>query len=241
MVARHRRQLTEMQEKAFMYLRLHRYQAAEELLKDALEEHGPLANLLNLLGLVYHKQSLFPQALEYFDKAREANPLFLEASLNLSVTLSDLGFYEQAEKVFNEMGAALEQRTNLPDVVLGRLANLHNRTALGYEQAGLWQEAIYEYQKALQIFERMPDVRLRLAKLCIKLEAFIPAKEQLSKILEDNPQNFECLNLLGAVAYKMGDQEEASRFWQTSQSLSPTDKTSRTYLRTLMHLPDRAS
>lgn len=233
MLSRKRRHLIEVQEKVVMYLRLQRFQNAEELVRTALGEMGPLPNLLNLMGVVYHRQSLFTQAIEYFEQARAANPSFVEASLNLAVTLSDLGFYEQSERIYNETMKGIQERERVPDLILGRLANLHNATAVGYEEAGLLDLATQEFSKALSIFPRMPDVRLRLAKLYLRMGHYQRSKEQLLILTEENPSHTESLNLLGAVCYRMGDLMEARRCWTKSQNINPHDKTSRTYIRSL--------
>ncbi len=235
MSSKDRRLFSELQDKILIYLRLQRFQAAEELLKSALEEHGQLANLLNLLGLVYHRQSQFSQALDFFEKARASNPSYIEAYLNMAVTLSDLGFYDQAEKIYNEAHTLLTERQSLPDLILGRVANLHTSTAKGYEQAGLSQEAALEYLKALQVFPRMPDIRLRLAKLYLRLGSFHQSQEQLSLILEESPAHIESLNLMGTLSFRLGDQDGAVHFWQQAQLSNPNDKTSRTYLMALQH------
>lgn len=235
MPSRNRRLLAELQEKVLIYLRLQRFQAAEELLKTALGEHGHLANLLNLLGLIYHRQSQFAQAIEYFEKARLANPSFVEASLNLAVTYADLGFYDQAEKIYSEAHDLLSERQSLPDLVMGRVANLHSRTAQGYEQAGLWQEAASEYSKALQVFPRMPDIRLRLAKLYLRMGAFHQSQEQLGLLIEEGHGSThpECLNLMGSISFRLGDPDSALAYWEKAQLEHPNDRTSRTYIKTL--------
>ncbi len=231
MTLKNRRQINDIHDKVMMYLKLQRFQPAEELLRSAMDEHGPLANLLNLMGLCCHRQSKFPEAIEYFEKAKAANPSFIEAALNLAVTLSDLGFYDSSQKVYGELQGHLGDGQTLPDLVLGRLANLHNRTAQGYEQAGLLDQASQEYVKALQIYPRMPDIRLRLAKLYLRMNSYHQSREQLMNLLEDNPNHPECLNLLGTVAFRMGDWDEAQHFWQKTQNINPNDRTSRTYLR----------
>lgn len=233
MLLPHKRPLKEVQEKVFIYLRLQRFQAAEELLKVSMEEHGHLANLLNMMGLLYHRQSQFANAIEYFEKAKAANPSFIEASLNLAVTLSDLGFYDQAEKIYHEANLLLYQGNRLPDLVIGRLANFHNQTAEGYLQAGLLQEAASEFLKALSLYPRMPDIRLRLAKLYLKMGLYHQAQEQLNQLLQDDQYLSECINLLGLIAFKQGDIEEAKKHWQNSQNHSPNDRISRHYLKTL--------
>ncbi len=233
MLSPKRRHLAEIHDKVTMYLRLQRFQAAEELVRSALNEMGPYPNLLNLMGLVFHRQSLFSQAIEYFEQSIASNPRFLEAALNLSATYADLGFYEQAEKVYDAAVMLFQDKDVLPDLILGRIANLHNATALGYEQAGLLEDATLEFQKALTIYPKMPDVRLKLAKIYLELELFQSSKEQLKFILGQNPSHIEALNLLGSVCYRLGDSDEASRYWQKSQNLNPHDKTSRTYIRTM--------
>lgn len=228
-----RRHLADIHEKVALYLKLERYQAAEDIVRGALSEMGAYPNLLNLLGVIYHRQSNFGQAIEYFEQAFSANPRFLESALNLSVTYSDLGFYDQAERVYNEAMTLFRDDKVLPELVLGRIANLHNATAIGYEQAGLLDEASNEFQKALLIYPRMPDVRLRLAKIHLQKNRFRESREQLQSILDENPSHIESLNLLGSVYYKMGDQKEAARHWEKVQNLNPHDKTSRTYLKSL--------
>jgi tetratricopeptide (TPR) repeat protein len=236
-----RRQINDIQEKVMIYLKLQRFQAAEELLQSAMEEHGSLANLLNLMGLCYHRQSKFPEAIEYFEKAKAANPRFVEAALNLAVTLSDLGFYESSQKVYGELQGHMGDGQTLPDLVLGRLANLHNKTALGYEHAGLYDQAAQEYAKALHIYPRMPDIRLRLAKVYLRMNSYHQGREQLMVLLEENPNHPECLNLLGTIAFRMGDWDSAQHFWQKTQNVNPNDRTSRTYLRSSSKNPPGAA
>lgn len=231
MLAPRKRPLEEVQEKIFIFLRLQRFQAAEELLRATMEEHGHLANLLNLMGLLHHRQSQFASAIEYFEKAKAANPNFIEASLNLAVTLSDLGFYDQAEKVYHEANALLYQGSRLPDLVMGRLANFHCQTAEGYQQAGLSKDAAAEYSKALLLYPRMPDVRLRLAKLHISMGSYREAQEHLNQLIHDEHCLNESLNLLGMIAFKQGDTAEAVRFWESSQNLNTNDRVSRHYLK----------
>lgn len=234
MLSPKRRHLAEIHDKVTIYLRLERFQAAEDLVRTALNDLGPYPNLQNLMGVIFHRQSNFGQAIEYFEQAIASNPRFLEAALNLSATYADLGFYDQAERVYHQAVGLVREDKTLPDLVLGRLANLHNATAVGYEQAGLYNEAIQEFSKALSIYPRMPDVRLHLAKIYLHRDLYQACKDQLFQVLEDNPSHVESLNLIGSVCYRMGDHAEASRYWEKVQNLNPQDKTSKTYLRSLV-------
>lgn len=233
MLSPKRRHLAEIHDKVTIYLRLERYQAAEELVRSALAELGPYPNLLNLLGVIFHRQSNFAQAIEFFEQAFSTNPRFLEAALNLSATYADLGFYDQAERVYSDAMGLFKDQNILPDLVLGRLANLHNATAIGYEQAGMFDEASKEFLKALTIYPRMPDVRMRLAKIYLHRGLYQACREQLLAIVDENPSHVESLNMLGSACYRMGDYPEATRYWEKVQNFNPHDKTSKTYLRSL--------
>lgn len=226
-----RQLLAEVQEKVFLYLKLQRYSAVEDLLAAAIAEHGPLANLLNWQGLTAHHQSKFQESIQYFEKALASNPRFTEAALNLAVTLSDLGFYEASSKVYQELRIAIDPQRSLPTLTLGRLANLHAATARYYEEAGLTEQALSEYVRALEVYPKMPDIRIRLAKLYLRIRSYHLAREQLQIVLAEHPQHAESLNLMGAIAYRLEDFEQAELYWQKSQNHLPGDKRSRSYLK----------
>ena len=88
---RSREEISEIKKKTSIYLSVGRYEAAEKLLKMSLSEFGSIAILHNLLGLTFHRQSKFPEALEQFELSFRENPDFIEAKLNFSVALCDLG------------------------------------------------------------------------------------------------------------------------------------------------------
>lgn len=232
-----RNQTSEIQTKVLTYLRLQRYVAAEDLLKSSIEKHGNLPEFLNLLGLCFHQQSKFNEAINCFEKARNADGEFVEASLNLAVTLSDLGFYDAAHKIYSETESQLNAKDHLPDQLLEKLATLHTETALGYEQAGLLDQATTEYAKGLQLYPNMPHIRFHLVKLYLKMNSLQQGREQLMMLLEDNPHHPEFLNLLGAISFRMGDWKQAENHWQKVQTISPNDKTSQTYLRSCIKRP----
>jgi tetratricopeptide (TPR) repeat protein len=236
-----RNQINEIQSRVLTYIRLQRHGAAEDLLKSSIETHGPLPDFLNLLGLCFHQQSKFNEAIEYFEKARNADSGFIEASLNLAVTLSDLGFYDASQKIYSETQSLLNSNNPLPDQLLGRLAHLHTETASGYEQAGLLEQAAAEYTKGLQLYPNMPHIRFQLIKLYLKTKSFQLGREQLMLLLEDNPHHPEFLNLLGAISFRMGDWKQAESYWKKVQIISPNDKTSQTYLRSCLKQPNHST
>ena len=226
-----RAELAEIRKKVTLYLSVNRFDAAEKLLHSAIADFGPLANLVNLLGVTYHKQSRFPDALREFNRAIASNPDFVEAGLNLAVTLCDLSRYDEARDVFKRLSQTINPRQSHPSLVLGRIANQHARNGIAYEESGMLGDAIQEYRKALQLFEKMPDVKLALAKLYFRVGQIDKAKIEFEEIAKMRPDHAEAHTWLGILHYKAGQRDHARQCWELAQQADPNDNSSRAYLR----------
>jgi len=217
--------------KVKLYLTVGRYEAAEKLLNSALDEHGSFANIHNLLGATYHKQSKFPDAVVQFNKALKINPNFVEAGLNLAATFCDLGKYDDAKAVFTEILSTTPPQKKQPDLIMGRLANHHAASGLLYEQCGLTHEALAEYKKALQLFERLPDVRLAVGKIYFRLGQLDRALNEFQIATRQFPDEYEAHLWSGIMNWKLGNLDLAHRQWQTASSLSGGLGITQTYLK----------
>jgi tetratricopeptide (TPR) repeat protein len=226
-----RAELGEVRKKVDLYLSVQRFDAAEKLLKATLADYGPLANIHNLLGVTFHKQSRFVDALKEFNRALTANPDFVEAALNLAVTLCDLSRYDEAKLVFAKLQQQINPKKRQPSLVLGRLANQHATNGQAYEDSGMFSDAIQEYRKALTLYERMPDVKLALAKLYVRVGQHDKAKVEFEDIVKQAPERPEAHTWLGILYYKLGRRDLAKRQWEKAQEVDPSDLTARAYLK----------
>jgi tetratricopeptide (TPR) repeat protein len=222
---------TEIYSKVRLYLSVGRYEAAEKLLNNALDEHGSLANIHNLLGVTYHRQSKFAEAVVQFTKALKINSSFVEAGLNLAATFCDLGKYDDAKAVFTEVLASTPTNRKQPDLILGRLANQHADSGKLYEQSGLITEAMMEYKRALSLYEKMPDVRLSLGKLLFKTGQVDKALKEFQTVANQFPDEHEAQLWSGISNWKLGNVDLAHRQWQTAVSLQGGSGVSAAYLR----------
>ena len=224
-----REDIVKIRKKVDVYLNVGRFDAAEKLLKATLAEYGPLANIHNLLGVTYHKQSKFPEALTHFKRAIECNHTFIEASINLSATLCDLSKYEEAEKVFKKIEDSIDNRTGQPVMVLGRIANSHAKTGRLYEESGMLTDAIREYKKALSLFYPLPDIQLRLAKLYLNLEKFEDSRKIFEDLLNIDPNSAYARTGLGIVQFKLGRSDLAGQQWDIAHKNSPNNLIAKAY------------
>lgn len=221
----------EIKAKVDIYLGIARFDAAEKLVKTKIAEDTTLANMHHLLGLIYHKQSRFVEAIDSFKNAIDLNPRYIEASLNLAITLCDLGQYEEAHRVIKDVCNPRNFSKNVPWLSLGRLANHHAQSGRAYENLGLLPEAIQEYRRAISLFPEMPDIKLSLAKLYLKTSHFGKAQKELEEIVAIDPNYPESNTLLGLILYKSGQVDQALTFWKTAQSQNPNDLIARAYLK----------
>jgi tetratricopeptide (TPR) repeat protein len=220
----------EINQKVRIYHSVNRFEAAEKALLTAIDEYGSTANLHNLLGVTYHKQSKFADAIVQFTKALKINPNFVESGLNLSATFCDLGRYEDAKSIFSEILAVTPANKKQPDLILGRLANHHAECGNLYAQNNLPHEAINEYKKALAIFEKMADVKLALGQLYLKTNQMDRAIYELQEAVRTFPDEAESHLWLGICLWKAGRPDEATRCWEAARNLDDSNTLASAYL-----------
>lgn len=224
-----REKIRSIEEKASLYIRTKRLQAAEKLLMETLDREPGASNINLLLANLYQIQSNYPKAIEQLSKAINSNPNFLEASITLCNILCDLGQYEEANQQYQKIYQEKTNKGSLPKTVRGRLANLHAENGKIYEKTGLTTEAAGEYIKALTLFSDMPDIRLKLAKILINQGHIQKAKRELSILLDSSPNDGEALAFFGIALYREGQVDEARDQWKRSLQLDPENPISKSY------------
>jgi len=224
-----REEISEIKKKISIYISVGRYEAAEKLLKMSISEYGNIAILHNLLGLTYHRQSKFPQALAQFELAFKENPEFVEAKLNYSVALCDLGQYERAQEVFDGLDSGVNPKFGQTSLVLGRLANHHVSTGDLYETCGMKSFAISEYKRALSLYPKMPDVKIKLARLYLDTGDQDNARNELENLKVIAPRLEEAPIWLGIIDFIRGRRSMAFENWSRAYEINQKSKASKAY------------
>jgi len=210
------------------------YQKAIELLEKFNQSHPNFADVHNMLGQAYHSVGLFDIAIKSFEKALEINPKYTDAALSLAVILFDLGRYDQATEIQQKLQKETDSSGDrLDPFARKKLANMHAEIADIYHGLGLWEQAVDEYRRALEMAPDFPDVRTSLAETYRDQRRFAEALVELKKVKEMAPNFLPARVSLGTIYFSMNRLNEAIAEWDEVLQIDPAHPTARTFLRML--------
>jgi Tfp pilus assembly protein PilF len=206
------------------------YAEAEGPLRQVVERAPGYANVFNMLGVIASHQGAPEKAVECFRQALRLNPNYSEAQINLAITLAEMGAYEQAA---SEVGDVQSRepggRARLGLGVLGKLANAHAELARKYHLLGMFAEAVREYDNALSLCPKFPDIHNRRALSCREAGDVDGAKTSLLRALELNPKYVEAHVNLGLLYQRLGQVTDAAASWERALALDPSHQLARIY------------
>ena len=217
------------------------YHGAVLLLREAVVEGMAYADAQNMLGLSLALVGRQDEAVAAFDAALALNPRYVEAHLNRAVLLNDMGRLTEARTAFEtaeHLGKPDE--TGFPVMVANRLANSHAALAHDYRAAGALDEAVVQYQRALQLRPGYADVRLALARALTERGRHREAAGQLDEVLRIRPDWLDAMLLRGLTAYLEGDLTVADRVWTAAADRHPEEPRVEIYRSMLARRRDEA-
>ncbi|HIE64366.1 MAG: tetratricopeptide repeat protein [Nitrospira sp.] len=205
---------------------------AEKLYFLLLEGHPKgYADIYNKLGIIACQKENPKNAVKYFEKALEINPRYTEASLNLAISLNDLGEYDAASKTFSKAAEVVRAESESIDPYLyGKLANEHAKLGDLYSEIGLQDEALAQYRKALSMRPNFTDVLTKFGIALREKGLFDEAIEQFNKAKQVNPKYTSSMVHLGITYYMKGFIDLALKEWEEVQKINPALKEVQSYL-----------
>lgn len=188
----------------------------------------------------------FDAALDYFTKAEKEDPLNREVYLAKGVTYANMGNYPLAKTEFEKV-LKLNRKDGLALFHLGNVeVLLHNRQRglelfkqaieCGYEDAqvyyslGLFYEddekydlALLNYSKAIKTDENRPDVRVKKARLLLKMDKVNEALQTLDELILACPDIFEGYHFKFVTLESLKRYDEAEKVIRDALELFPKD------------------
>ncbi|MEX2156322.1 MAG: tetratricopeptide repeat protein [Gemmatimonadales bacterium] len=218
-------------EQANERFQLQDYYGAIHLLEEVIGTGRAFADAHHLLGLSYSLAGQPEKALEQLDRALALNPNYIEALIHRALVLNELGREEEANAVLRrarQVGA--EKRAGFPGHVAAKLANHHAALGEAYVEAGGLNEAIAQYEAALELGPGFHDLRYKLGRLLLEAGRALDAHEEFQRIVRQRPAYLDAAAMLGLACYLAGDGLAARAVWEELRARRPEDPRVEAYL-----------
>ncbi|NNG46746.1 MAG: tetratricopeptide repeat protein [Deltaproteobacteria bacterium] len=208
---------------------------AEKTLREAITGGANYPDIHYILGLIYHQWGKLEEAVREFESSISLNPEYTEALLSLSITLGELGRYEDARAAHKKAADSITR----PGMVMpgnqpaGMIANLHAELGALYLALGKTEDAIAEYRKSLSVAPGFPDLRIRLAIALREAGRLEEGLAELEKTIADRPGLVSAHAQQGVILYLLGRKEEAQESWEKALYRDPRNKLVQLYLNAL--------
>lgn len=197
------------------------YTEALNELRMAIGEGKEYPDVYNLMGLCNSMLSDYKVAVSYYQKALELNPAYEEARLNLLITLTDLGKYEEADAELTIMMVSTKIRPDeLSSAIKARLAEGYRELAALDLETGRIEEAEKLINEAVELAPSYADLLVFHGKILRRGGRLSEAEDVLEKAVAINPDYHNCHLELGLVHFQQGAYDTAKEHLQKARELS---------------------
>jgi len=221
-------------EQANERFQLQDYYGAIHLLEEVIATGRAFADAHHLLGLSYSLAGQPDKALEQLDRALALNPNYIEALIHRALVLNELGREEEANAVLRRARQVTsERRAGFHGHVAAKLANQHAALAQAYYEAGGLNEAVAQYEAALELGPGFHDLRYKLGRVLLEAGRALDAHEHFQIIVRERPSFLDAAAMLGLACYLAGDGLAARTVWEELRARRPEDPRVEAYLELL--------
>lgn len=186
---------------------------AQSLCEGSLEAAPDSPLLLNLLGLVYLKQSELERALSYFLQASNADPQFAASYVNMANIYMAIGSHEQAAQTYRK-AVELSPKDQLVRLKFARALILMKR----YDEAETFLKELIQAEPDRDAY------RLALANLLLSTNRYADACKELEQVLKSDPKSAPVAQLLAEALAMEGDTAEAAASFGALQEAYPASR-----------------
>jgi tetratricopeptide (TPR) repeat protein len=211
------------------------YKKSQVILNDIVESDDKNVEAFFLLANIFHINGEIGKAVKAFNKVLLMNPEHTDAAISLSVLYNDIGQYDEAKKVFETASERVKGKTNgsglMEDKHINKkFASKHFEIAELYFSYNRFDEALFEYNKVVNLDPENLDARIKIAKTFAKKGFISKAIEELRMLKNENPNFAPARIALGVIHYGNGNVLEAQAEWEKVLLKDPFHSEANMYL-----------
>ncbi|MFZ4712808.1 MAG: tetratricopeptide repeat protein [Bacteriovoracaceae bacterium] len=208
------------------------YKKALMIFNEIIEVDNKNTEAYFCLANIFHIHGEIGKAIKAFSKVLELDPNHTDASISLSVLLNDIGKYEEAKKVFEKANSHVKNvQSGIEDPHINKKFSLkHYELAEQYFAYNRFDEALFEYNKAVSLDPDHLELRVKMAKVYSKKGFNSKAFDELKKLKNEYPGYLPARLALGLLYYGNGNVVEAQTEWQAILSKDPTHSEAKMYV-----------
>ena len=165
-------------------------------------------------GSLYYQRGYYDQAEEYFQRAFRDDPASAEALYGLGSVYLEQQKNSQARDAFERVTS---MQPSYPDT----LPNAWNNLGLLAAREGRADEAVLDFQKALQVSPDHPIALVNLGNAYRQLKRWQDAQKVLQQAVSISPDDPEANYSLGMVYAQLNDSDLAYQYLQSALKLRP--------------------
>lgn len=151
-------------------------------------------------------------AAHFYKRVTDLQPEYVEAWLNLGVSLKTSGRAKDAVAAYRK---AIELRPEMPEA--------HNNLGLALQQLGDQEAAMAALRRAIELRPNYPRAYANLSQSLLKLDRIPEAEEMCRKAIEMDPTMVDGHLNLGLVLMAQNRQEETAEIFRAVARLQPDD------------------
>ncbi|MEW6321261.1 MAG: tetratricopeptide repeat protein [Acidobacteriota bacterium] len=190
-------------------------------------EYGPTGEIIGPIGPIRMRTNRWfekgrhtqdpVKAEEYYRRAREADPVMWQASLNHGIAIAQQRRFTEALPILAD--AAAKWRAAFPDAPPHQRAHLWR--LICFLALGRLDEAAGEVDVLTRLPDRDPWVAVYVLRYLVAAGRPEPALERLAGIAAENPESVEVLHALALAQHAVGRRDEAVRTLERALAVIP--------------------
>ncbi len=190
---------------------------AVEVFGEVTELNPKNSDAYFYLANIFHTKGEIGKAIRAFNNVLKIDPENTDASISLSILYNDIGRYEEGKKIFDKTNERVKN-SDLESKVEDRHVNKkfaakHFELGELYVTYNRFDEALYEYNKAVSLNADNLDARIKVAKVYAQKGFKSKALDELKKLRNERPDFLAGRVALGVFYYGNGNILEAQAEW----------------------------